>query len=226
MKFMFIQAQLKHKPQVTGPAAHRKRPTAGVLCRMLGVSRSGYAAWCVRQGRPPSAARQEKQQAAARLRLAIRAAHRTGRGYYGSPRVRDELRAAGIRVSRKRVARLMQQEGLVGRSRGRRAVQTTHSRHALPVAPNLLERRFAPQEVARLNRFWCGDITYSYLPTREGWCSLATVKDLFSRRIVGWAVQDTLEAGLVAAAWKDALRTRGFAARQGPELYHSDRGSQ
>lgn len=82
------------------------------------------------------------------------------------------MREQGIRVSRKRVAHLMQQDGLVGRSRGPRSVQTTQSRHALPVAPNLLERRFDPQEIEQANRFWCGDITYlpTRLPTREGWC--------------------------------------------------------
>ena len=78
--------------------------------------------------------------------------------------------------------------------------------------------------MGRPNRFWCGDITY--LPTREGWLYLAMVKDLFSRRIVGWALGETLEATLVETAWQRALQTRGFACHQGPELYHSDRGSQ
>lgn len=93
------------------------------------------------------------------MRLHIRAAYRKGRCYYGSPRVYDELRDQGICTSRKRVARLMQQEGLVGRSRAQRRVQTTDSRPNLAVAPNLLERRFAPQAVERPDRFWCGDIT-------------------------------------------------------------------
>jgi transposase InsO family protein len=165
-----------------------------------------------------------KGQQEARLLLHIQAAHRRGRFYYGSPRVYDELRERGIRTSRKRVARLMKQHGLVGRSRSRRRVTTTDSNHAHPVAANLLARCFSPQEVARPNRFWCGDITY--LPTQEGWLYLATVKDLFSRRILGWALGETLEATLVAAAWKRALKTRGFHPGQGPELYHSDRGSQ
>jgi putative transposase len=156
--------------------------------------------------------------------LQIRAAHRTRRHYYGSPRVYDELREQGIKVSRKRVARLMREEGLVGRSRARRRVATTDSRHSYLVANNLLERRFAPQQVQRPNRFWCGDITY--LPTAEGWLYLATVKDLFSRRILGWALQDTLETTLVTTAWQRALKTRGYEPHQGPELYHSDRGSQ
>ncbi len=92
------------------------------------------------------------------------------------------------------------------------------------MADNLLERRFSPQEVARPNRFWCGDITYwcgdiTYLPTTSGWVYLAMVKELFSRRIMGWAVEDTLEATLVATAWQRAMETRGFAAGEGPELY-------
>ena len=138
--------------------------------------------------------------------------------------VQDERRDQGIRIRRKRVARLMREEGLVGRSRARHRVQTTNSRHSYRVADNLLERRFAPQEVARLNRFWCDDMTY--LPPAQGWVYLATVKDIFSRRILGWALDDSLEATLVAAAWQRALRTRGFAACQGPILYPSDRGSQ
>lgn len=158
------------------------------------------------------------------MRLQIRAAHRKGRGYYGSPRVQDELRDQGIAVNLKRVARLMREEGLKGRSRVRRRVSTTDSRHSYRVADNLLERRFSSQEVARPNRFWCGDITY--LPTACGWVYLAMVKDLFSRRVLGWAVADTLEATLVATAWQRALETRGFSVGKGPELYHSDRGSQ
>ena len=144
--------------------------------------------------------------------------------YYGSPKVHRDLREQGIRVSRKRVAQLMRQHGLRGRCRRRRLVCTTESRHALPVAPNLLARRFTPSEVGRLNRFWCGDITY--VATNEGWQYLAIIQDLFSRRVIGWAMSDTLETSLVHQAWQQALRTRGFVPGQGPHLYHSDRGSQ
>ena len=143
--------------------ARQQRPQwkAARLCRILGVSRSGYAAWHKRQSQPPW----PRQQEEARLVLQIRAAHRKGRHYYGnygSPRVWDELREQGIQgigLSRKRVAGLMPQQGLRGRCRGRRVLPTTDWRHALPVAPNLLARRFAPQQIGRLNRFWCGDIT-------------------------------------------------------------------
>lgn len=227
MKFAFIHTQLASQEAV------QLRWSAIALCRILEVSRSGYAAWKQRQKQRPSAEQQAKQQAESCLRLQslqslqslqIRAAHRKGRGYYGSPRVQDELHDQGINVNLKRVARLMREEGLSGRSRARRRVSTTDSRHSYLVADNLLERRFSPQEVSRPNRFWCGDITY--LPPSSGWVYLAMVKDLFSRRIVGWAVDDTLEATLVATAWYRAMETRGFGAGEGPELYHSDRGSQ
>lgn len=203
------------------------------LCRIVGVSRSGYGLFCKRQkpgllARPGPSQRSSHHSDTAlsdtALLLHIRAAYRRGRCYSGSPRVYEDLREHGICTSRKRIARLMKQNGLVGRSRARRRVVTTDSGHRLPLAQNLLARRFTPEEVGRVNRFWCGDITY--LPTSEGWLYLAMVKDLFSRRIVGWALGETLESTLVETAWQRALQTRGFAPHQGPELYHSDRGSQ
>lgn len=206
MRFAFIQQ-------------HRGQWPLCVLCHTLGVTRHGYTTWQRRQHQP-----RPRQQEDARLLLQIKAAHRQGRHTYGSPRVHRALRDQGVRVSRKRVARLMRQAGLKGVCRGCRVPRTTQSKHRLPVAPNLLERRFAPAQVGGLNRAWCGDITY--LPTDEGWMYLATVKDLFSRRIVGWAVDDTLESSLVIAAWQRALAVRGFSSQEGPQLYHSDRGSQ
>jgi transposase InsO family protein len=214
MKFAFIQEMQPQQP--TWPVT--------ALCQVLQVSRSGYGAWCPRQREPLSVHQQARQQQEARLLLPIRVAYPKGRCYYGSPRVYDQLRDQGIRTSRKRVAPLMQEDGLVGRSRAPRRVQTTHWQHNLPVAPNLLARRFAPQEVQRPNRFWCGDITY--LPTEAGGLSLATVKALSARRFVGWALRDPLYATLVEAAWQRALARRGFSPDQGPELYHSDRGCQ
>ena len=210
MRFDFIEQLKQEEP----------RSKVALLCRALDVSCSGYGAWRKRQRQPSST----RQQAQARLVLEIRAAHRRGRCYYGSPKVHRDLREQGIRVSRKRVAQLMRYDGLRGRCRRRRLVCTTDSRHALPVAPNLLARRFAPSEVGRLNRFWCGDITY--VATAEGWQYLAIIQDLFSRRVIGWAMSDTLETRLVEQAWQQALRTRGFVPGQGPHLYHSDRGSQ
>jgi len=210
MRFDFIEQVRQQHPQWR----------IGALCRILAVSRSGYAAWHQRQRQAPAL----RQQAEAQLMLHIRAAHRKGRSYYGSPRVYDELREQGIVTSRKRVARLMKQAGLVGRSRRRRRLSTTDSRHALPVATNLLARCFTPEEIGATNRFWCGDITY--VATQEGWLYLAMVQDLFSRRIIGWAMSDTMETILVEHAWQQALSTRGLVSGQGPHLYHSDRGSQ
>lgn len=210
MRFAFIQR-------------HRKQWPLPVMCRVLGVTRQGYITWHKRQrGRQTNPS--GRQQEDARLLLRIQSIHHQHRQVYGSPRVHRVLVGQGVRVGRKRVARLMRQAGLRGVCRGRFVPRTTLSNHRYPVAHNLLERRFAPQEVGGLNRAWCGDITY--LPTQEGWLYLATVKDLFSRRIVGWAVADTLESDLVVRAWQRALQTRGFTAQQGPELYHSDRGSQ
>ena len=131
-----------------------------------------------------------------------------------------ELQAQGTRVGPKRVARLMRTHGLVGRRRGRPRVQTTDSTHAHPIAPHLLARQFDVHGVA-VNRVWVSDITY--VPTRAGWLYLAVVLDLASRRVVGWAMRDTLEAELALSAARMA-----FAARQpAPGLvHHSDRGVQ
>ena len=170
MKFAFIRAEL------ATPQAQQAGWTASALCRILGVSRSGYGAWQRRQNQPTSPRQQKRHEAERKLRMQIRVAHRKGRCYYGSPRIDDELRDQGIGVSRKRVARLMRQEGLVGRSRARRRMQTTDSRHHYGVANNLLERRFAPQEVARPNRFWCGDITTAQ------WAPGQVVRDGFTER--------------------------------------------
>jgi transposase InsO family protein len=120
-----------------------------------------------------------------------RAAHRRSRGRYGAPRVHQELRAEGVGAARKRVARLMREDGLAGR-RACRRVRTTDSAHAEPVAPNLLARRFGVDAHPLPNAAWCGDVTY--VPTREGWRLLAVLLDLSSRRVVGWATSATLAA--------------------------------
>lgn len=207
MRFAFIQE-------------HREQWPLIMMCRTLGVTRHGYVAWRKRQRQHGP-----RQQENARLLLQIKAAHRRGRQKYGSPRVYRALRDQGVRVSRKRVARLMREAGLKGVWRGRRKPRTTNSNHRLPIADNLLERRFSPQEVGGLNQVWCGDITY--IQTGEGWLYLATVQDLFSRRIVGWSLGESLEAELVCNAFEQAVQTRGFADLSGVgKLFHSDRGSQ
>lgn len=195
MKFAFIDAE--------------KAFAVSLLCDVLGVSRSGYYAW---KGRAPSA-RARRDDA---LRVAINHAHRRSRGTYGSPRVHRDLRAAGQRVGKKRVERLMRQEGLVAKRR-RRFRRTTDSNHALPVAPNELNRQF---EVAQLNRAWVTDVTYVW--TLEGWLYLAAIIDLCSRRVVGWATAETNDRNLALEALRAALRSRHVAPGL---IHHSDRGS-
>ena len=131
-----------------------------------------------------------------------------------------ELRAAGEPVARKRVARLMRAAGLVARWR-RRTVRTTDARHREPVAPDHVQRRFAPAQIAACNRVWVSDITY--VPTREGWLYLAVVLDLASRRVVGWALGPSLETPLALAALEMALAQRRPPAGL---VHHSDRGAQ
>ena len=188
-----------------------------LMCRVLEVAPSGYYAW----RKQPTCAHAIADE---RLLLHVRGAHDTSGGRYGAPRVHRELRAAGLRVGQKRVARLMRTDGLVGTPARRRAPRTTDSTHAFPIAPNLLARRFAVDDangVAAVNRMWVSDITY--VPTREGWLYLAVVLDLASRRVVGWAMRDTLAAELALEALQMALDQRDPA----PGLvHHSDRGVQ
>jgi transposase InsO family protein len=183
------------------------------MCRVLAVSKAGYYAW--RDRAPSARARADRQLAAE-----IRAVHRRSRATYGSPRVHAELRAQGVRVSEKRVARVMRAEGVRAKRRRRFRV-TTDSRHGEPVAPNVLDRRFAVAQVAAPDRVWAGDITY--VATREGWLYLAVVLDLASRRVIGWSMRHTLERGLTLDALAMALAQRRPAAGV---LHHSDRGSQ
>lgn len=181
-----------------------------VLCRCLQVSKSGFYAWC---GRPMSS----KAHRDVTLTSLVRASHAGGRKTYGSPRIHRELRLGGERVSRKRVARLMRQEGLYG-LRKRRFRKTTDSAHRLPVAKNLLDRQFAPELP---NQAWVADITYLW--TSEGWLYLAVVIDLFSRRVVGWAIDDNMRTPLVLSALRMAVQQRRPLVGL---LHHSDRGSQ
>jgi transposase InsO family protein len=180
------------------------------LCRNLDVSRSGFHKW---SKAPPSQRRRDDE----RLGVEIRAIHRRSRERYGSPRVHAELRAQGRKVSRKRVARVMGENGLRGRFR-RRFRRTTDSMHSHPVAPNLLEQNFA---AAAPNQAWVGDITYVW--TLEGWAYLAVLLDLCSRRVVGWALRRTLSRELALGALRRALRDRGDVRGL---VHHTDRGSQ
>lgn len=180
------------------------------MCRVLELSRSGLYAW--RRRRP--AARLQRE---AELRSRIRGIHGASRGTYGSPRVRAQLRRDEVRVGKARVERLMREEGLRGRVR-RRFKRTTDSGHALPIAPNTLERQFA---VEAPDRVWAADITY--IPLATGFTHLAVVVDLFSRRVVGWAMAEHLRTELVEDALDAALGAREPAPNM---IHHSDRGCQ
>ena len=180
------------------------------LCRLIRVAASGFYAW-LRRG--PA----RREDADRGLRARVGAIVAASRGTYGSPRVHAELRAQGIRVGRNRVARLMREGGRVV-ARRRRVPRTTDSRHGHPVAPNLLERRFAAD---RPDAVWLADI--SYLPTGEGWLYLAAIKDMATREIVGWSMADHLRGELACDALLMAIRRR-----QPPRglLHHSDRAGQ
>jgi putative transposase len=180
-----------------------------VLCSVLGVSRSGFHAW---QRRP----RTQRLRADAQLGAQVVAIHTRSRGTYGSPRVHAELRAQGVRVGKKRVERLMQENGIQAR-RKRRFRKTTDSKHDSPIAPNIVAREF---EVDAPNRVWVTDVTAIW--TLQGWLYLAAVLDLYSRRVVAWAVSANNDTVLALQALRTALRAR----RPGAGLvHHSDRGS-
>jgi putative transposase len=184
------------------------------LCRGLDVSVSGYYAW---RRRGPSA----HQQRDAELIEHIRAEQKQGRGLYGSDRIYYALRCEqGIVCSRKRIARLMRENGLNSRRRRRWKVRTTDSRHNRPVAPNLLDRDFS---ATAPNEKWLGDIVGIW--TGGGWLYLATILDCFSRMIVGWAMSAHRDEALVEEALRMALQRRQIMP--GSDLmHHTDRGSQ
>ena len=181
------------------------------MCRILGVSVSGYYAW---SSRPPSARALEDLD----LSRAIRRIHDASRGTYGRPRVHAELRYEGVRCSGKRVARLMREAGIsrIPARRWRRGL--TRRRPGVASHPDLVERRFSAPAPDRL---WVADV--SYIPTGEGWLYLATILDCYSRFIVGWSMASHLRTELVV----DALEMATSRRRPAPGLvHHSDQGSQ
>ena len=192
-------------------AAEKTSHSVKTMCRVLGVSRSGFHAW---ERRAPSARALADQALTSR----IAEIHTGSMQTYGSPRVHAELRLEdGVSVGRKRVERLMRSAGLSGQIRRRRG-KTTIRVQGVRTAPDLVDRDFDPTEV---NRLWCADITY--IRTWEGWLYLASVMDCYSRRIVGWALADHLRAEIVIDALEMAV------ARRRPDrglVHHSDQGSQ
>jgi putative transposase len=180
------------------------------LCRVLGVSRSGFYA---RAQRPPSGTTTRREALAAH----IREVHAEMKGRYGSPRLAVELNARGVTCCVNTVAKVMAAHGIRAKA-AKRLVRTTDSNHRLPVAENVLDRDFSPTSP---NAAWGADITY--IPTLEGWLFLALVVDLFSRRIVGWAMAATMTSRLVVDALDMAASRRRTTAGV---VAHSDRGSQ
>jgi putative transposase len=181
------------------------------MCEVLAVSRSGYYQW----GSAQTSARALQTEA---ITAKIASVHEASRGTYGSPRVTAALRKQGEAVGRNRVARLMRETGLQGRQARRYRVRTTDSAHNDPIAPNLLSTATVP---TKPDEVWVTDITY--VETGEGWLYLAGVLDLYSRRLIGWAMGSSLETALPLAALHMALRKRRPGAGL---LHHSDRGCQ
>lgn len=190
---------------------HRDTYPVRLMCAVLEVSPAGYYAW---RDRPVS----ERTKSNAALLAAIRQIHQDSSGRYGSPRVHAVLRRQERGASRGRIERLMHRHGIRAIMARPRRVRTTDSRHDLPIAPNLIARDFT---AAAPNRVWLADITY--IPTAEGWLYLAAVMDLFSRKIVGWAMRDHMQVELASAALTMAVNQQRPPAGL---IHHSDRGVQ
>ncbi|WP_082854997.1 IS3 family transposase [Paraburkholderia phytofirmans] len=189
--------------------ANRARWPIATMARLLRVSTSGYYGWLTRE--PSAHARSDAQ-----LLARIRTVHASSRGTYGAPRIHVQLRRDGVHVGRKRVARLMRMDGLCGATR-RRWKLTTHQRAGARRAPDLVRRHFS---AAAPNVLWVADATY--IPTGEGFLYLAVVLDVFSRRIVGWAMSNHLYTELMLRALDMALSQR----RPVGVIHHSDQGCQ
>lgn len=183
------------------------------MCRVLGVSRSGFYAW---RSRDASAAEVRRKELAGE----VKAIHADVKARYGSPRMHAELVGRGHACSVNFVAEVMREAGIAAKTK-RKFRQTTDSNHGLPVAENVLDRAFDPEEP---NASWVADVTY--IPTREGWLYLAVVEDLFSRRIVGWSMDATMTSRLVVDALEMALARRLKGPSSSGLVAHSDRGSQ
>ena len=190
----------------------QQRSSHGVqkMCRVLEVSRSGYYGW----KRQPQGKRQKDNE---KILMEIRESHKNSNRAYGSPRITEDLQANGTKCGENRVARLMKKNGIAGRA-AKKFKATTDSKHSFPVAGNLLKQNFAAQKP---NTVWVSDITYIW--TLEGWLYLAVILDLYSRQVVGWAMNDRLTSDFVIRALYQAIGRRN----PGPCcIFHSDRGVQ
>lgn len=191
-------------------AKENKHYSIEKMCQILHVSRSGYYQWL---GRDKSLRKSKDDE----LKEKIRVIYEQSKKRYGSPRIHQALRNQSIRCSKKRVERLMHEMGICARYK-RQFKVTTNSKHNYPVAQNLLNRKF---QVDASNKVWVADITY--IRTWEGWLYLATVMDLFSRKIVGWAMSETMHSELAISALKMAIQCRKPLKGL---MHHSDRGIQ
>jgi transposase InsO family protein len=181
------------------------------MCTLLDVSTSGYYAW---KHRTPC----DRKRDDIRLALDVRTAFKKSKGHHGSPRITKDLKESGRSVGRRRIARIMRQEGLVARPRPKRRVQTTDSKHNRRIAPNILDRNFTANAP---NTKWVSDITY--VATFAGRMYLAVIIDLYSRMVVGWALDCHMQDDLVLEAFEKAVRRRRPLRGL---VFHSDRGSQ
>ncbi len=188
----------------------RAQYRVGRVCQVLEIPRSSYYARCRRP--EPARVREDRH-----LKQKILAVHAAVKGRYGTPRIERQLRREGVATSRTRVARLRRELGLKAKAT-RRYRATTNSKHSYPVAPNLLRRRF---EACRPDQIWVGDITF--LTAGQRWLYLALLMDIFSRRVVGWAVSQRIDEALTLKAWR-----RAVALRRPPRglIHHTDRGAQ
>lgn len=192
--------------------AQRFRFAIEKMCKVFKVSRSGYYDWL---NRKPSSRALENQNA----KEMIKAIYKESKGRYGSPKIAEELKAQGVKLSRPRVARLMRSEGIRSVVHKKYRIATTDSRHGYPIAGNLLNRSF---NTDKPGKSWVSDITY--IRTAQGWLYLTIVMDLFDRKIIGWSLGRTLKArDTVVAAWRMALVNRPVKDRL---VFHSDRGVQ
>jgi putative transposase len=181
------------------------------MCKVLGVSKSGYYAWLKRK--PPKRAVEDQE-----LMEQIRRIYKNSKGTYGSPRIAEELKINYAHVSRRRVTRLMKKANIRSIAK-KRFVATTDSKHSYPVAPNLLNREF---NVDRPGKVWVSDLTC--IRTSEGWLYLTIIMDLADRRIIGWSLSSSMHAAAtVAPAWRMAIRNRPVNEAL---IFHSDRGVQ
>jgi putative transposase len=190
---------------------HMAQYSVTAMCRALNVSKTGFYNWRLGETFPS-----EKQREDAVLKEQIRQIHKDSRKTYGRPRIHLALQASDQKCGKHRLARLMKEGGIQGLQKKRYRVQTTDSNHPYSVAPNLLKGR---GKAAKTNEIWATDITY--VRTEEGWTYLAAVLDMFSRKIVGWAMSEKIDGELTTAALKNALH-----GRSAPDIHHSDRGSQ